>query len=76
MLRNVARTYIQTPHVLSLDGDLVTSEGLAQQYEEAIKELVFDQKIDMIRIAVVIPGHSFVLILILLWVIFSLILIL
>ena len=47
---------MQTPHVLSLDGDLVTSEGLAQQYEEAIKELSSAQKHDMNKIAVIVPG--------------------
>ena len=64
-LRNVARQYIRTPHVLVLDCDLVPSNGLAYEYERVVSEYgnsVEGKERDMTKVAFVIPGVWCVLI--------------
>ena len=61
-MRNVARAHIHTPHVIVLDIDVVASDGLAQAYEVAMKNISANANIfgPIKRIAVIIPCMSFV----------------
>ena len=56
LLRNVALRYVTTPHVMTLDIDLVPSPKIGQEYRRAVAELTMKQKFNVTRIALVPPG--------------------
>jgi hypothetical protein len=56
LLRNVALRYVTTPHVMTLDIDLVPSPKIGSEYRRAVAELTMKQKLNVTRIALVAPG--------------------
>jgi hypothetical protein len=57
MLRNVALRYITTPHVMTLDGDLVPGPQLSIEYMRAMKDLE-SKGHTMGSVVLVAPGVS------------------